>query len=329
MSRVGRILGSQLRGGDMITIADQALGVEIGEPITFKNMTVFPLIRKPGMAADYVTLEEALAQKLAAITEVSESGSVPELRFVNSSNRKVFLLDGEELVGAKQNRVLNLSIMVPAGKTLVVPVSCVESGRWHHRSREFTSSSRVHFSEGRARKMAQVSASLKSSGRRTSDQGEIWNHIEEKFRSFDSSSATSAMSDMFEQQSTRIEDYVSSFGPTVDQVGAVVAIDGEVTGLELFDSAETLRKLFPKLMRSYSLDALDRARSVSPETRAPQIPAKEHAAAFLRKVTEAQEEEFPALGEGQDLRLTGPGLTGAALAVGGRVVHLSAFSLKQ
>ena len=312
----------------MKQIIDQALCVEIGEPATFRNMTVFPLMHKPAPAADYLTLDEALAQKLAAITEVSESGSVPELKFVNSGDKKIFVLDGEELVGAKQNRILNLSIMVPAGKTLVVPVSCVESGRWHHRTREFSSSSRVHFSEGRARKMAQVSASLKSSGRRTSDQGEIWRHIDEKFKSFDSSSATSAMSDMFEQQSTRIEDYVSSFAPAGDQVGAVVAIDGEVTGLDLFDSAETLRKLFPKLMRSYGLDALDRARLASPEMH-PQIPAREHAAAFLRKVTEAQEEEFPALGEGQDLRLAGPGLTGAALAVGGRVVHLSAFSLKQ
>ncbi len=52
-------------------------------------------------------------------------------------------------------------------------------------------------------------------------------------------------------------------------------------------------------------------------------------AAFLRKVVAAKEEEYPALGEGQDVRLTGQGLTGAALAVNGRVVHLSAFSVGQ
>ena len=113
----------------MKQIVDQALSAKIGAPTTFKNMTVFPLIGGQGTAADYLTLDEALAQKLAAITEVSEGGSVPELKFVNSSDKKVFLLDGEELVGAKQNRVLNLSIMVPVGKTLVVPVSCVEAGR--------------------------------------------------------------------------------------------------------------------------------------------------------------------------------------------------------
>jgi hypothetical protein len=313
----------------MKQIVDQALGVKIGAPTTFKNMTVFPLTGGLGTAADYLTLDEALAQKLAAITEVSESGSVPELRFVNSGNRRVFLLDGEELVGAKQNRVLNLSIMVPVGKTLVVPVSCVERGRWHHRSREFSSSPRAHYAEGRARKMAQVSESMKASGRRTSDQGEVWDHINDKFHRFESSSPTAAMSDIFEQQSGQLEDYVRSFAPAGNQVGAVFAIEGEVAGLELFDSPETLRKLFPKLLRSYGLDALDRARSDPAEKRAQQIPTVAKAAAFLRKVSKAKEEEFPALGEGQDLRLTGSNLTGAALAVDGRVVHLSAFTVSQ
>jgi len=313
----------------MKQILDQALDVKIGAPATFKNMTVFPLMGSQANAADYLTLDEALAQKLAAITELSEGGSVPELKFVNSGDKKVFLLDGEELVGAKQNRVINLSIMVPAGITLVVPVSCVEAGRWHHRSREFSSAPRAHYAEGRAKKMAQVSESMKASGHRASNQGEVWNHINEKFSRFGSSSPTSAMSDIYEQQSVRLEDYVRSFAPAGNQVGAVFAIEGKVVGLELFDAPETLRKLFPKLLRSYGLDALDRARSDSAETRACQIPTEAKAAAFLRKVTKAKEEEFPALGEGQDLRLTGPRLTGAALGVDGRVVHLSAFSMSQ
>jgi len=308
---------------------DQALTVKIGAPETFENMTVFPLTGGPATAVDYLTLDEALAQKVAAVTEVSESGSVPELRFVNSGDKRVFLLDGEELVGAKQNRVLNLSIMVPVGKTLVVPVSCVERGRWHHVSRGFSSSPRTHYAEGRARKMAQVSDSMKTSGRRTSDQGEIWNHINEKFSRFGASSPTAAMSDIYEQHSVLLEDYVRSFASVEDQVGALFAIEGEVVGLELFDSPETLRKLFPKLLRSYGLDALDRARSGSAAKHAERVPSAAKAAAFLRKVGKAKEEEFPALGEGQDLRLSGSKLTGAALAVDGRVVHLSAFSLSQ
>jgi hypothetical protein len=45
---------------------------------------------------------------------VSEGGSVPHLLFINDAMRPVLLLDGEELVGAKQNRVLNLTVLAAA-----------------------------------------------------------------------------------------------------------------------------------------------------------------------------------------------------------------------
>jgi len=308
----------------MQVIVDTASKVQIGTPITFRNLTVFPLLAGNGTAADYLTLDEALAQKCAAITEVSEGGSVPELKFVNSGGQRVFLLDGEELVGAKQNRVLNLSILVPAGTTVVIPVSCVEAGRWRHSSREFSSAPRTHYAEGRARKMAQVSASMKSSGRRESNQGEVWHNINEKFHRFRSSSPTSAMSDIYEQQAGRLEEYVGSFAPAAGQVGAVFVISGKIVGLDLFDCPETFRKLMPKLLRSYGLDALDRAASAAAEARP--LPAEADVDKFLKEVMAAEAVAFPAVGQGQDFRLTSPVITGAALAADDRVVHLSAFA---
>lgn len=298
--------------------------VKIGTPATFHNLTLFPLTDDKRMAADYLTLDEVLAKKSAHVTEVSEGGSVPELKFVNESGQPVFLLDGEELVGAKQNRVLNLSILVPAGKTLIIPVSCVERGRWHHRSREFSSAARAHYAEGRARKMSQVSFSMKSWGKRHSDQGAVWSDLDNKFSRLAASSPTSAMSDIYEQYTAKLEDYVSSFAPAEGQVGMMLAIDGRIVGFDLFDCADTLRKLFPKLIRSYALDALDA--SLGKETEA-KAPSAEDAAEFLNGVTRAKLETFPAIGEGEDLRLSARELTGAALAKQDRVVHLSAFRL--
>jgi hypothetical protein len=307
----------------MKIISEAADRIRVGRSMTYRNLTIFPLFGSPDKSTDYLTLDEALAQKCAAITEVSDGGSVPELKFVNSGDRRVFLLDGEELIGAKQNRVLNLSILAPAGKTLIVPVSCVESGRWHHRSREFSSAPRVHYAEGRARKMAQVSASLRTTGQRRSDQGEVWHHIEEKFHTFQASSGTSAMSDLYAHEAGRIEDYVRGFSVLEGQTGAVFAISGRIAGLELFDCSGTLRKLFPKILRSYSLDAIEAAMSES-RKRKPQCTV-EKAAAFVKRVSRAKAEEFPAVGEGRDLRLTGRNLTGAALAADDNIVHLSAF----
>jgi hypothetical protein len=41
--------------------------------------------------------------------------------------------DGEQLVGAKQNRILNMTVLVAAETEVTIPVSCVERGRWGYR----------------------------------------------------------------------------------------------------------------------------------------------------------------------------------------------------
>ena len=290
-------------------------------PARFRNLTLFPLTDGEGRKADYLTLDEALAKKSARITEVSEGGSVPELKFVNETGQPVFLLDGEELIGAKQNRVLNLSILVPEGKTLIIPVSCVERGRWSHRSREFAAAPRAHYAEGRAKKMSQVTDSIKHRGDRHSNQGEVWRDLDEKFGRYAASSPTSAMSDIYEQHTARLEDYVRSFSPVQDQIGMMFAIDGRIAGFDLFDCAETLQKLFPKLIRSYALDALDSSMAREKQTEA-NIPSASAASKFLERVRRSKLEAFPAIAEGEDVRISARDLTGAVLAKKERVIHL-------
>jgi hypothetical protein len=80
------------------------------------------------------------------VTEVTGEGRVPELAFENTSTEKILLVDGDELVGAKQNRILNLTILVGVGQKILIPVSCVEQGRWSYRTRDFRSAGRALFS---------------------------------------------------------------------------------------------------------------------------------------------------------------------------------------
>ena len=164
----------------MQVISDRLEQIKVGTKITFRNLTIFPLLNGGGRQPDYLTLDEALAQQSAKVTEVSEGGSVPELKFVNKSDRSVLLLDGEELIGAKQNRILNLTILVPAKQSLVIPVSCVEQGRWSYQSAEFSSAPRTHYATGRAMKMSQVTNSLDTKGERYSDQSTLWTDISQK-----------------------------------------------------------------------------------------------------------------------------------------------------
>ena len=127
----------------MSIIFDTLNSSKFGEAVRFQNMEMIPLLAENAADFEYDTLDEALNSGAARITETSDSGTVPELTFLNESDTPVFLMDGEELVGAKQNRVLNLSIMAPAGQTITIPVSCVEAGRWAHTSSEFRSGPRA------------------------------------------------------------------------------------------------------------------------------------------------------------------------------------------
>lgn len=150
----------------MQAILDRLATVRVAAPQTVHNLAMFPLLDSGDMEPAYLTLDEALKQHVITIDEVSESGSVPELKLVNLGALPVLLMDGEELVGAKQNRILNLTILVAALTTTVIPVSCVEAGRWSRRSATFGSADRTHYAAGRAMKMEQVSESLKERGDR-------------------------------------------------------------------------------------------------------------------------------------------------------------------
>lgn len=302
-------------------VIDQTLAkVNVGTPSLFRNLTMFPLLNGEGGQPDYLTLDESLAGGSTQITEVSPGGNVPELRLVNDSDRRVLLLDGEELIGAKQNRILNLTVLVPAKQTLVIPVSCVEQGRWSNQSAVFSSAGRTHYSSGRSKKMAQVTRSLTTTGERYSDQRAVWTDITMRSAQLGSDSPTQAMAAIYEQHDTNIEDYVRAFCATDGQVGALFAIDGKITGFDLFDYALTLHKLLPKLVRSYALDALD-SKADNPATL-----SSDAASEWLQAVTKAEAKSFPAIAEGEDVRLTGTNLTGGALVVDERVVHLSAFN---
>jgi len=226
-------------------------------------------------------------------------------------------------VGAKQNRVVNLSILVGAGKRIVIPVSCVEQGRWKYRSHAFSASESALFAKARAAKMRHVSASLRQSGSRRADQGAIWDAVSAKAEALHCESDTMAMNDLFEARTRDLGRYTEAFRPEPRQRGAVVALDGKVVGLELFDSSVAFARYFKKLLRSYAMDAVETANGKH------LAPSAEEVRRFLESLASASGERFAALGEGEDIRLSGAGIEGGGLEVEGRLVHLAGYATRQ
>ncbi len=221
------------------------------------DLTVFPLLRQPAPDPWYDTLAEAVAGGTARVTEISEAGSVPELRVVNDSPRHILIVDGEELVGAKQNRIVNLTILVPPKTAITIPVSCVEAGRWRQQSPEFRPSPQAFHATGRRAKVSQVSMALCDGGEARSDQRAIWEEIEVKAARMAAPSPTRAAGAMYDKERGNLDRFVDGLKPVPGQVGAVFAIRGQIAGLDVFDAPRTWTLLMPKLVRSYGLDALD------------------------------------------------------------------------
>ncbi|MAG31155.1 MAG: hypothetical protein CL908_09740 [Deltaproteobacteria bacterium] len=305
----------------MNTIAATLESLSLGQATRFLNLTVFPLVGATGYERDYRSLHDAVRAGTACVREVSEGGSVPELTLENAGKQPVLVLEGEELVGAKQNRTANATILAPAGKIVRIPVTCVESGRWEYRTREFEPSEQIHFARGRVNKMASVSTSMQQAGTRSADQADVWHDIAEKSSRMHVAAPTSAMTDVFEAHRSRLDDYVGAFRAAPQQTGAVFALGERIEGLELFDCPQTLAEMLPRLIRSYAIDAIE---SVGSSERSP---TPESAEDLIRRLQRAEFERYPAIGEGTEVRLSTPRVIGAGLLAQGRVVHLVAFAV--
>jgi len=305
----------------MAEILGNYLGrVKIGRKQSYKNLEVFPLLGAAGGRLNYLLLDEALDEKWVDIIEIDEGGSVPDLKVKNRADRMLLLIDGEELVGAKQNRIINTTILIAANTTVLIPVSCVEQGRWDYKSEKFYSEKRVMSPSMRARKAGQVHQSLRMRGESRADQGAIWDAVDEKAMRMEAPSPTMAMEEMYKKNVGSLKDYQKHFRLATGQVGAIFMINGEVVGLDSFGRPDTFAKVFAKMIESYALDALD---WFDPEIQKKAL--KKDAAAFVDKVLTAKQEPHKPVALGTDLRIESETVTGFALSYEAEILHLSAF----
>jgi hypothetical protein len=212
----------------------------LGKKQVHRNMTLFPVLFPGIVEPYYLTLEQAIDRGMLVVTEVDASGNVNRLKLRNNAKLPILLLEGEELKGAKQNRIVNASFLI-AGKTATtIPVSCVEEQRWHFDSQNFSSGKKVmHASLRREVQYCLRDNLSRGAGHRT-DQGRIWNNIAEKSRRMKVKSPIMAMSDVFEHYEDRLSDYTDGFHLIDHQVGALFAIDGLVMVWSAFPAATRL-----------------------------------------------------------------------------------------
>lgn len=294
---------------------------KVGRKQVYKNMAVYPLLSDYSLSLEYILLDEALGSGVIEVTEVNDHGAVPNLKVHNKSPKMVLILDGEELVGAKQNRIVNTTILVAGNATVVIPVSCVEQGRWAYNTPQFYSQERIMPSRMRARKSEQIQRSVRAHGEYQADQSAIWADISERATRRDAMSPSMAMANIYEKDLPSLQEYLGHFSLIGSQVGAVFMINGEVVGMDAFGRPETFSKVFRKLVGSYALDAIDWL-----EEGKDHKASKSEVTEFLKAGLATEVETHPGVGSGIDYRLSSQKVTGFALSLDDRVLHLSVFA---
>ncbi|MDI6643573.1 MAG: hypothetical protein QME14_00820 [Methanobacteriaceae archaeon] len=301
-------------------ITDYINQIELGPIQEYKGMSVIPLYNI-GYEFKYITLKEALEANLLTVTEIDESGSVPELKVINKADVPVLLLDGEELVGAKQNRVLNTTILLKQNSETVIPVSCTEEGRWSYSSRKFSESGNVASYRVRRSKSSSVHESLKIRGEYRSNQSAVWDEIENISRRANVNSHTRAMRDVYQSKSKDLDKYLESFPPSDGQKGLLVMINGEVMGLDILSSSEAYKILHQKLLKSYALEAL-----LAEDDAKEKLNKIEQAQKFIDDACSSRDEKHDSIGYGFDHRLEGPSMVGSSLTYQDQVIHTAFFN---
>jgi len=295
------------------------LAIKIGAPVHCHNLTMFPLYLAGDGARDYMLIDDALDAGLAEVKEISESGSVPEILVANRAPVPILIPDGQILSGAKQNCVINVTVIILAGTTVKVPVSCVEQGRWRHVSRHFRA---THYAPPklRARKQMGIAMRMAAGAGRASDQGQVWADVADYLEKQGIHSPTGSLTDGFEATADRRVRYRDAMHLPDGAHGVAMVSGSTVLGLDLFDDPETLARLWPRLCDAYFFEAVQ-----DPDPRPEAEPGA--VKGFLERAAAGLTPAPDSPGLGNEFTITGDGLAGTALYYGGRLRHLAVFSL--
>ena len=326
------------------------------EPIQVGPLAVYPLFNPVPAPAEpgYVLLDKALGEGLAEVTEVSEGGHVPIIALINKGHLPILALQGQELVGAKQNRTLNVSLLAPAGRT-EIPVTCVERGRWayrgsgprseHQRSGrrsdcqrsgphgestglgrrggQFKPSTGAEHYELRRMKAEMVYEAYKRAPRKKRgydvDQMAVWREVDRAGARHEVRSATAALNDVYEAPNvaSRMRDFEKLNDLPEGTIGVAVALGGELAGAEFMESAEAFAAVWPTLQKGYALSALHR--------KDEDVPSRMQAQTFVSWPLASSPEVGETIALGEDVRWEGRGFLAAALVHEGRMLHGTLF----
>lgn len=288
-----------------------------------KELTILQFSTMKQDTFKYISLAKAIEKNLLEIREISQSGDVNNLIVFNLAKDYVFLMDGDILEGAKQNRVVNTSVLVAPNSKIVLPVSCVEQGRWDFVSDKFKEANYTAPMKMRAKKAQKVRQNLDQSRGHESDQGEVWDDVRNYSISFNVSSNTSNLSDIYTSKAKHFEKFINEFKINGDSNGIALFVRKQLLSIDAFNRRDIYSQYFTKILKSAAFETYQLKNTKDHPSEA-EVSYK--AKTFFDALKEREYREFDGPGVGIEKRFESDNLTGVELNYRNHLIHLTALN---
>ena len=295
--------------------------LKLGEPATYKNMTLFPLQGKSNISSDYHCFGEHLTNGNVAVEEIGE-GEVSALRVTNNTGKPIFIPDGIILKGGFQTRTTDHSTMVDPYQSIEIATSCVEQGRWSvgMTSTDFDIAASMMFSKGRADKVSTLKESLSRGGEARASQDRVWSSVSDKFRNMDAYSSTDSLDEMNNAFRDRTEGFAKAYATEETDKGIIYACNDRIIGADIFDKSSTLACYFPNLIRGVAMDCIEHGST-------GRRPVQSQAEDFFSQLLKSDIRSFDGSGSGETYELDSPRIDALLLVYEQHIIHCVAFSI--
>jgi hypothetical protein len=275
---------------------------------------------------DYISGPKAIKEDLIQVKEVSESGSVNNLFVFNLSSKYVFFMDGDILMGAKQNRVLNTSVLLAPNSKITLPVSCVEQGRWSRVSAKFMDSDYITPLKVRAGKARNVSENLRARSEFDAGQGEVWKNVEDYQMAFSVKSPTGSLSDVYDKEKDNFETFIKNFTINDDANGLALFSDRQLLNVDVFNRTDIYQEYFPKILRS---TAMEISHLKEKENNLEEVEALYKTQSTFDLLEKIEHTKHPGVAAGEENRFDSENLTGFELKFRNDLIHLTALNIEK
>lgn len=217
--------------------------LSLAERQNYENMTVVPILSDTNTPFDVLDLKEGLKMGLVKIEECDNS-NIEQVKLKNNSISPLILLDGEEIAGSLQNRIISQTMIIAPKSEIKIPVNCSEKGRNTYKS-EFHYSNYMANSNTRRKKVY---------NKNKLRQNVVWSSIDDLEKDKNTCSKTNALRDSYEKNKYDIDSYLKHFKMENNQIGVICIVENKV-GLEIFNNHSLYEKYNEMLLRSYIIDS--------------------------------------------------------------------------